>query len=79
MFRFNYNSNDHMMILHVDKNFSKLYLVYVLRENTKGTVYTAIKIFSRVLFTFPWSINHKSFFLFPEIITRSRRFDMQVR
>lgn len=33
-----------------------------MRENTKGTVYTAIKIFSRVLFTFPWSINHKSFF-----------------
>lgn len=26
MFRFNYNSNDYMMILHVDKNFSKLYL-----------------------------------------------------
>lgn len=44
------------------------------------SLYNDRNIFSRVLFTFPRSISHESFFfLFPEIITRSRRFDMQVR
>lgn len=58
MFRFNYNSNDHMMILHVDKNFSKLYLVYSSRlmfceKIRKGQFIQRLKYFREFFSPFP--------------------------